>query len=135
MRKTIAILYLTSLLFVCGCNARIWGDNMLREWFRGNKWNNKINDKRVYSSNITGIPARDIPKILFTSSIPFLIILYFNSIHRKRTTQYALSFLIGLIEQCKSTAEIKRLSAILSKTDHKYKRLIHKELDKINSKK
>ncbi len=135
MRKAGVTLYLICLLFMCGCNARIWGDNMLREWFRGNKWNNKINDKRVYSSNINGIPAQDIPKILFVSSIPFLIILYFNSIHRKRTTRYALSFLIGLIEQCNSTAEIKRLSAILSKTDHNYKQLIHKELDKINSKK
>ncbi len=133
MKKTIAGLYIILVLSMCGCNARIWGDNMLREWFKGNRF--KVNDKRIYASNVNGIPTNDISKILFVSSIPFLIMLCVNAIQRKRTTNYALSFLIGLIEQCRSTAEIKRLSAILSKTNLHYRRLIHKELNKINSKK
>ncbi len=136
-KQVLAVLYIFLLclaLFFSGCiNARVWGDNFFRNFLKGNTLKNKVTDKKVYNTTITGITAKDTSLLMAVSSIPILILFILAQMRTRRDFKYALSILVTLIERCESAQEIKHISSIFSQAYQPYKKLINNELRKFKS--
>jgi|GEM_PF-2428006 len=132
-------LYLLFIIFIpvflfSGCvNGRIWGDNFFRGFLKGNSLESKVNDNKVYNTNITGISAKDTSRLIIISAIPLLLLFAVSQIRLRRDFKHAVSILVTLIENCESAEEIKRISSIFSQAYSPYRKLIDNELKKFKS--
>lgn len=127
----LAGMLLCALCFTGCINGRIWGDNFLRGWFRGNIWKNTVDQNASYTTTIQGIPGSDIARIVIVAMIPMVFVAVLGWILYGRSLRKALAVLVMLIEQCESSDEMKRISSLISRSNKTYRIVINRELRKI----